>query len=132
LEKLINTLKKLFQVHMVPDLKDSFVDEAGMIHFCQEISMNLYLDIQCYVEMETFKKLTREECVGFVLLHEVGHIMTMDDFSEEEWNTYHAERMLQSLSTREYSNFEHWSHPCEKAAMDWAIEHIHLLTEERR
>lgn len=73
------------------------------------------------VEGMTFDKM---DIVVFSFLHEVGHVMTLSNFTEEEM-------LLDSIFKDDtHDSFEYWDLPVELAANVWAIKWVETHKEE--
>ena len=54
--------------------------------------------------------------------HEVGHYVTIDDFSKKELDAYYEQRAINGNDKKAY--FKYFASPVEDAATSWAIEFI--------
>ena len=81
-------------------------------------------------------ELTNENVFVLSILHEAGHYMTEDDFSEDEWEVEIARKAtIEKEMTRDNfwdKNQEYYLLPTEKAATDWAIEAFRSHKPEMR
>lgn len=77
--------------------------------------------------------LTKENVFIMSILHELGHAMTVGNFSEEDWNLEFCLKEQigeEVIAAEEDDDYDEWFYqnqryflmPTEKAATDWAIE----------
>lgn len=60
-----------------------------------------------------------------IVLHEIGHYFTLDDFDDEYFNEMTAyEMILSETATRKECELFHFQLPYEEAATKWAIDFI--------
>lgn len=71
-------------------------------------------------------KLTNENIFIMSILHEIGHAITVGNFTTEEWNIEYAlkEKIGEDMTEENWfeMNQKYFLMPTEKAATDWAIE----------
>lgn len=62
----------------------------------------------------------------FCLLHEVGHAMTAERFSKDEWHEYSfwSHFFLPSIPDTVVRNSLYWNLPIEDAANTWAVNYL--------
>ncbi len=82
--------------------------------------------------------LTKENVFIMSILHELGHAMTVGNFSEEQWeNEFHlkeeiGDEVIAAIENKDgdewfYQNQRYFLMPTEKAATDWAIEQYRTM-----
>lgn len=71
------------------------------------------------------------DIVIYSLLHELGHKMTIDQFTELEFDSYLAKvDEIEEMDDTEDKNFLYFNLPLERAASEWARDFINTYYEE--